>query len=50
MSKATDEDVGYPQYVRPDGVIMGYNPYAPEMIEKYGAPGNVIFATTVVVG
>ena len=26
--------------VRPDGVLMGYDPYAPGMAAKYGAPGN----------
>jgi hypothetical protein len=25
---------------RPDGVRMGYNPHAPDMIEKYGPPGE----------
>lgn len=26
-------------YVRSDGLTISYDPYAPEMIEKYGAPG-----------
>ena len=25
---------------RADGVIMNYDPYHPEMMEKYGAPGE----------
>lgn len=28
------------QHIRQDGVIIGYDPYTPEMISKYGQPGE----------
>jgi ankyrin repeat protein len=28
------------KFVRADGVIMGYDPYAPDIMEKYGKPGK----------
>ena len=28
------------KYVRADGVTMGYDPYEPRTMEKYGAPGK----------
>ena len=27
-------------YVRSDGLKISYDPFAPEMIEKYGSPGD----------
>jgi hypothetical protein len=27
-------------YTRPDGIKMNYDPYHPDMIAKYGAPGE----------
>lgn len=37
---ASDGGSGRKEYVRPDGVRMGYDPYHPEMIAKYGPPGE----------
>jgi len=37
---STNVPLGEKKLVRPDGVILGYNPYDPEIMEKYGKPGK----------
>ena len=39
-SKSSTSNMAPPTLIRHDGVKINYDPYAPEMIAKYGAPGK----------